>query len=282
MIEAPEQAVAARREFGYSRQDFERVRALIHRRAGISLAPSKEDMVYGRLVRRLRQHGLSSFREYLDLLERSGEAEWQAFTNALTTNLTAFFREPHHFEALDRLFAGLGRRPLRLWSAAASSGEEPYSMAICAVEHFGGFDAPVTILATDIDTQVLEAARRGVYPLERLDKMPLARKRRFFLRGTGDNEGQCRVVDGLRRMVEFRPLNLLDPQWDLRGGFDAVFCRNVMIYFDKATQYRILSRIVPLLARDGLFFAGHSESFFHATDLLVSCGRTVYRRAPGA
>lgn len=269
----------APREFSYSKQDFERVRRLIYNRAGISLAPSKEDMVYGRLVRRLRQHGLSSFHQYLDLLERSDDAEWQAFTNALTTNLTAFFREPHHFDALRQLFSQLNRSPLRLWSAASSTGEEPYSMAMTAVEHFGSMDAPVKILATDIDTQVLDTARQGVYPLERVEKLPPERLRRFFQRGTGQNEGYCRVVEGLRRMVEFRPLNLLDPQWDVRGPFDAIFCRNVMIYFDKATQYRILSRVMPLLADDGLFFAGHSESFFHATDLLQPCGRTVYRKA---
>jgi chemotaxis protein methyltransferase CheR len=278
-----QELASAPREFRYTQQDFERVCALIRARAGIALAASKQDMVYGRLVRRLRQHGVASFGEYLDLLERCGDAaEWQAFTNALTTNLTAFFREAHHFDALRDLLGRLQREPLRLWSAAASTGEEPYSMAMAVVEHYGSFDVPVKILATDIDTQVLDVARRGVYPLERLDKMPPERCRRFFLRGTGEHQGYCRVVDGLRRLIEFRPLNLLESQWGLRGPFDAVFCRNVMIYFDKATQYRILSRMVPLLAADGLFFAGHSESFFHATDLLQSCGRTIYRPATGA
>ena len=273
----------ALREFAYSHRDFERARRLIQQRAGISLAPCKEDMVYGRLARRVRQHGLDSVGEYLDFLERADEAEeWQAFTNALTTNLTAFFREPHHFEVLRELFGRIeGRRPLKLWSAAASTGEEPYSLAISAVEHFGGFDAPVRILATDIDTSVLDTGRRGVYPLQRVEKLSQERLRRFFRRGTGANEGQCRVVDELRSMIEFRPLNLLEGPWGLRGPFDAIFCRNVMIYFDKPTQYRVLSRLMPLLARDGLFFAGHSESFFHAADLLRSCGRTVYAH-PGS
>jgi chemotaxis protein methyltransferase CheR len=269
------------REFGYSKRDFERARELIRERAGIALSACKEDMVYGRLARRVRQHGLGSVAEYLDLLERSDGEEWQDFTNALTTNLTAFFREPHHFDTLRQLCGRLQRRePLRLWSAAASTGEEPYSMAMAVVEHFGGFDAPVRILATDIDTQVLATAARGVYALPRLDKLTPERRRRFFQRGTGANDGLCRVVEPLRRLVEFRPLNLLDGQWPLRGPFDAIFCRNVMIYFDKPTQYRILSRIMPLLARDGLFFAGHSESFFHAADLLKPLGRTVYRH-PG-
>ncbi|MBL6749034.1 MAG: chemotaxis protein CheR [Nevskia sp.] len=280
---APADAAAAeagRREFRYSRGDFERVRALIHRRAGIALAPGKQDMVYSRLVRRLRHHGLRSFAEYLDLLERDGGDEWEAFTNALTTNLTDFFREAHHFDALRGL---LGAQPasarLQIWSAAASTGEEPYSIAMTAVEHFGGFHAPVAVLATDIDTQVLDTARRGVYPAERLAKLGDERRRRFFLRGTGPNEGYCRVRDELRRLVEFRPLNLLDARWDLRGPFAAVFCRNVMIYFDKATQRAIVEKILPLLAPGGLFFAGHSESFLHAADLLKSCGRTTYRRA---
>lgn len=273
-------APPAEREFRFSRQDFERVRGLIHARAGISLAPSKEDMVYGRLARRLRHHGLGSFREYLDLLEHSDDdGEWEAFTNALTTNLTAFFREAHHFEALRSLFGRLERQPLRIWCAAASTGEEPYSIAMTAVEHFGGFDAPVRILATDIDTQVLEAGRSGVYPLERVEKMSPERLRRFFLRGVGKNQGCCRVADGLRQMLEFRRLNLLESNWGLRGPFDAIFCRNVMIYFDKATQYRVLQRMVPLLAGDGLFFAGHSESLLHAANLLQPCGRTIYRPA---
>jgi len=265
------------REFAYSKRDFERARELIRQRAGIALTSCKEDMVYGRLARRVRQHGLGSIGEYLDFLEGSDGAEWQDFTNALTTNLTAFFREPHHFDTLRELFARLRRQgPLRLWCAAASTGEEPYSMAMTAVEYFGGYDAPVSILATDIDTQVLATARRGVYAMQRVEKLERERLRRFFQRGTGANEGQCRVTEGLRRMVEFQPLNLLAPQWALRGPFDAVFCRNVMIYFDKPTQYRILSRIMPLLAQDGLFFAGHSESFFHAAELLHSRGRTVY------
>jgi chemotaxis protein methyltransferase CheR len=271
------EAAALPRELRFTTADFQRARRLIHQRAGIALSEGKRDMVYGRLARRVRQHGLASVGEYLDFLERSDEAEWQAFTNAMTTNLTAFFREPHHFDTLRELFGRLQRRePLRLWCAAASTGEEPYSLAMTAVEHFGGFDAPVRVLATDIDTQVLATAQHGVYPLQRVEKLEPERLRRFFLRGTGANDGQCRVAEGLRRMIDFRPLNLLDPQWPLRGPFDAVFCRNVMIYFDKATQYRILARIMPLLARDGLFFAGHSESFFHAADLLRPLGRTVY------
>lgn len=274
---------ARQREFAFTRRDFERVRGLIHRRAGIALVESKQDMVYSRLARRLRLLQLTSFSGYLDLLEGGGdEAEWQAFTNALTTNLTSFFREPHHFEHLAALLAqrAPGER-LLLWCAAASTGEEPYSLAITAAETFGTLSPPVSILATDIDTQVLATAERGVYPLERIEGISAERRRKFFRKGEGANSGYCRIVDELRNLISFRQLNLLDARYPLRGPFKAIFCRNVMIYFDKPTQYQVLQRMMPLLAQDGLFFAGHSESFFHASDLVVSCGRTIYRHAEG-
>lgn len=268
------------REFEFRPRDFERVRKLIHARAGIALAPGKHDMVYSRLSRRLRSLDLSTFEIYLDRLERENDAEeWQAFTNALTTNLTAFFREAHHFEQLAGLLKQQPRgEHITLWCSAASTGEEPYSMAITACEVFGTLTPPLTILATDIDTQVLATAERGVYPLERIEQLSDARKQRFFRKGQGAMLGQCRVRDELRAMIRYRPLNLLDTRWPMRGPFTAIFCRNVMIYFDKPTQRAILQRMVPLLAQDGLLFAGHSESFFHAADLVTSLGRTVYRR----
>jgi len=274
---------SARREFTYTQRDFERVRRLIHRRAGIALNDSKADMVYSRLSRRLRALGLHRMREYLDLVEDDTGAEWQAFTNALTTNLTSFFREPHHFEILRQWLSGVPRtRPIRIWCAAASTGEEPYSIAMTVMEHYRYVWPPVSILATDVDTSVLATAEAGVYPQERVHSLSRSRLRRFFRRGTGEHEGDVRVADDVRALVRFEPLNLLDERWAVRGPLDAIFCRNVMIYFDKATQHRILSRFVPLLAADGLLFAGHSESFLHAADLFRSCGRTVYRLAAPA
>lgn len=273
------------RDYSYTQADFKRVCALIRQRAGISLAAGKADMVYSRLVRRLRALHLTSFVDYLDRLEREGGEEWEHFTNALTTNLTAFFREPHHFDILKTHFASSGPyQPMRIWCAAASTGEEPYSIAMAACEHYGSMNPPVTILATDIDTKCLETAEAGIYPIERVEKLSPERKRRFFRRGSGDNEGLCRVDEALRQMITFRPLNLLDRSYGLKGPFDAVFCRNVMIYFDKPTQYDILTRIVPLMGPKALFFAGHSESFFHAVDLIAPIGRTVYQHArrPGA
>jgi chemotaxis protein methyltransferase CheR len=276
-------SVAEAREFAFASSDFERIRSLIHGRVGISLAPAKRDMVYSRLVRRLRSLRLDTFEQYLSRLDDPDSPEWEAFTNALTTNLTSFFREAHHFEILADLLKAQPRgTTLRLWSSASSTGEEPYSMAMTAIEAFGRDDPPVRILATDVDTQVLATAERGVYPLERIERLDEARRNRFFRRGTGTMEGYCRVAEPLRHLVSYRPLNLLAERWPMRGPFQAIFCRNVMIYFDKPTQHRLLGRLAPLLAPDGLLFAGHSESFFHAADIVSPCGRTVYRRAAKA
>jgi len=273
----------ASRDFEFNDRDFRRVCELIHQRAGIALAPAKRDMVYGRLSRRLRALGLHSFQDYLDQLERDGGDEWQAFTNALTTNLTSFFREPHHFEKLrEELLARAHRAPLQIWSCAASTGEEPYSLAITACEAFGSLTPPVHILATDVDTQVLATGAQGMYPLERIAGLDPALKRRYFQRGTGPNEGKCRVVPALRKLIEFRQLNLLAPRYDVGGPYDALFCRNVMIYFDKPTQRAILSRLVQHMGDDGLLYTGHSENYLHAADLIQPCGRTLYRRVRGA
>ncbi len=286
-LPAPPAVHNENREFDFADRDFRRVCELIHQRAGIALAPAKRDMVYGRLSRRLRALGMRSFHQYLDHLETGGDEEWQAFTNALTTNLTAFFREPHHFERLreelqQRAGAASSVRPLLLWSCAASTGEEPYSMAITACEAFGTLKPPVRIVATDVDTQVLATAARGVYAIDRVTSLEPGLRRRYFQRGTGPNEGQCRVLPALRGLIDFRPLNLLAPRYDIGGPFTALFCRNVMIYFDKPTQRGILGRLVPHLADDGLLYTGHSENYLHAADLIQPCGRTLYRRASGA
>ena len=276
------------RPFAFDERDFRRVCRMIHARAGIHLGAHKRDMVYSRLARRLRARGFENFSDYLDMVEDADAGEDQHFINALTTNLTSFFREAHHFPLLASQLqaAHRGGQPLRIWCCAASTGEEPWSLAITACEAFGTLTPPVRILATDIDTAVLQSAMRGVYPLERIESIDIERKRRFFQRGSGANAGQCRVRPELRALVEFRPLNLLDADYGLKpGSLLAVFCRNVMIYFDKPTQYAVLQRIAPLLSPEGRMYAGHSESFNHAADLVAPCGRTVYRalaRAGGA
>lgn len=261
--------------------DFARIRQLIYQRAGIVLAEHKREMVYSRLAKRLRHHGLTRFSDYLARLERQPDArEWEAFTNALTTNLTAFFREAHHFPLLaDHVRGRAGR--IRVWSAAASSGEEPYSIAMTLMETLGPQAAQrAEVIATDIDTDALSKARAGVYPLEQVSKLEEARVKRFFQRGRGAHQGLARVRPEVAAMVEFDALNLLAPSWPVQGPFDAIFCRNIMIYFDKATQTRILERFAPLLKPDGLLFAGHSENFSYITDRFRLRGQTVYVRKP--
>jgi chemotaxis protein methyltransferase CheR len=266
--------------FEFTPRDFARVRALIYRQAGISLGESKQEMVYSRLARRLRAKGLNSFEEYLDRLESGRDnEEWVAFTNALTTNLTSFFREAHHFPILAEHLRKM-RAPLSIWCSASSTGEEPYSIAMTVCEAFGSLTPPVSIVATDIDTNVLETAANGVYPIDRIEKMTQDRVKRFFQRGKGERSGLVRVRPELRQLVTFKPLNLLASNWPVSGAFDVIFCRNVMIYFDKPTQSKILARFVPLMKPDGLLFAGHSENFMYASDAFRLRGKTVYELDP--
>lgn len=270
------------REFHFTDADFQVVRQLIYQHAGIQLSPSKRDMVYSRLSRRLRALDLQRFDDYLSVL-KTDKDEWESFVNALTTNLTAFFREPHHFPLLaEHITQHKSRSDLSLWCAAASTGEEPYSMAMTMVELFNSWTPPVKIFATDIDTQVLKVAQAGIYPLDRVKHVDEARLKRFFQRGKNKQEGFVKVHPALQAMVSFAPLNLLAAKWACTGPFDAIFCRNVMIYFDKKTQYDILHKFIPVLRKDGLLFAGHSESFQHATDLITLRNRTVYNVASSA
>ena len=273
-----EQRAEGLKEFDFTARDFERVRSLIYKRAGIALAPGKQEMVYSRLARRLRSVGIQSFEHYLDGLERDRDsAEWEAFTNALTTNLTSFFREEHHFPILAEHLRN--RRDVSVWCSAASTGEEPYSIAMTLCETYGTLTPPAHVLATDIDTNVLATAAAGIYPLERVERLSPERLRRFFLRGTGAQAGLVRVRPELHKMITFQQLNLLDENYRMSSPFDAVFCRNVMIYFDKPTQGRILSRFAPLIKPDGLLFAGHSENFLYVSDAFRLRAKTVYQLA---
>ncbi|MCV2216856.1 CheR family methyltransferase [Thauera sp. Sel9] len=264
--------VQSMREFSFSVREFERARKLIHRLAGISMSDMKQDMMYGRLVRCLRAKGLKSFEEYLDLVEADRGRERQAFINALTTNLTSFFREPHHFPMLaEHARSRAGAGAYRVWCAASSTGEEPYSIAITLAEALPA--ARVEIVASDVDTQVLETARRGVYAEARVRELAPDRLRRFFQPA---GQGMLQVRPELSTRIDFKRINLLDADWGLRGQFDAIFCRNVMIYFDKSTQRRIIERFRPLLRPEGLLICGHSESLQNHADLFRSLGRTTY------
>lgn len=266
------------REFEFQPRDFARVRALIYERAGISLHEGKQAMVYSRLSRRLRETGHTSFEAYLKSLENgtSSPQEWQEFVNCLTTNLTSFFREEHHFHTLAEWLTARGSQPTRIWCCAASTGEEPYSLAITVAEAWG-LHAPVKILCSDIDTNVLATASRGVYDANARG-LSQQRLRNYFLRGKGANSGSIRIKPELARMIEFRPFNLMQPSWSLGDTFDIVFCRNVMIYFDAPTQRKVLERIHGVMKPKSLLFVGHSENFTESRDLFLLRGKTVYDR----
>lgn len=268
------------REFAFTDQDFQRIRKLIYERAGIALGENKQELVYSRLARRLRATGIKNFSDYLNHLQRGDEAEWEAFTNSLTTNLTSFYREPHHFPLLAaHLRKQEPGRTLTLWCSACSTGEEAYSLAMTAVDALGGYERPFHIIASDLDTKVLETARAGRYKADAVAKLPAQQIARFFLRGAGDQSGYVQVKPELQRMIDFRRINLLDMTWPIHAPLDAIFCRNVMIYFDKGTQFSILRKFAPLLRSDGLLFAGHSENFYHAGTVFKLRGHTVYELA---
>jgi chemotaxis protein methyltransferase CheR len=261
--------------------DFERVRSLIMQRAGISLHSGKQAMVQGRLSRQVRKTEHASIGEYLRWLETlrgpGADDEWQEFINCLTTNLTAFFREEHHFPLLaDALRTHTGRAAMRIWCNAASTGEEPYSLAMTAIDTLGAKPA-ATITASDIDTNVLDTARRGVYAADARGLTPEHLKR-HFLRGKGTNSGFIRTKPELGALIDFRPFNLMDERWSLGEPFDVVFCRNVMIYFDATTQMRVLEGMHRVMRPGALLFAGHSENFSQARSLFKLRGKTVYER----
>lgn len=266
---------------------FQRIRELLHGHSGIALATHKSVMVQSRLGKRLRANGLRSYDDYLRILEDPAAPEWVEFVNALTTNLTSFFREEHHFTRLVAWFKEPGRADAgraeagraRIWSAGCSTGEEPYTLALVMRDAFPRWD--VEILATDLDSNVLASARRGVYPEERLDGLDPKWRRLGFLRGRGDNAGRVKVQPELGQMVRFAQHNLLGDDWPEPGSLDAIFCRNVMIYFDKPTQKRIVGRFRDCLAAGGLLAVGHSESLLHASAGFTALGQTLYQRAEG-
>lgn len=275
-------SVPEEREFEMSDAEFRRIAERVFETAGIVLKDHKRQMVYTRLARRLRALGLTSFAAYLELLESpAGTRELQDFTNAVTTNLTSFFRESHHFDHLsDAVIAprlAEGRRRLRIWSAGCSTGEEPYSVALALLGKGGpaardGVD--LRILATDLDTNVLAQAQAGLYRADRAEDVPAALRPGALIRRP---TGQVEIAAAFRAPVAFRRLNLLH-DWPFRGPFDAIFCRNVLIYFDAETKARLVRRFAEHLDLGGALYLGHSESLLGEHPLLRSEGRTIYRR----
>ena len=272
----------AAREFRFSAEHFRVISERIYRFSGIRLPEAKHEMVYARLARRLRALGIGSFDDYVRFLELE-PAEWEHCTNALTTNVTAFYREEHHFAILAEHARAHGAEegPYRVWSAGCSTGEEPYTIAMCLAEAMP--QRAFEVLATDLDTQVLAHAREGVYPLASVQKLSPERQKRHFLRGAGRHEGRARVRREIAAHVEFLRVNLMDREWPVPAGLDAIFCRNVMIYFDKPTQARLIERFAALVKPHGLFFAGHAESLLDNGRCFRLKGQTVYElaRPPG-
>lgn len=270
------------REFDFTEKDFLRVKKVVYDFAGIDLNDSKKNLVYNRLAKRIRFLDMNSFSGYLDYVEEQGEAEFVHLINAITTNLTFFFRENHHFEYLANqvipmlLEKNKASKKIRIWSAGCSTGEEPYSIAIVLKEVVPqGWDARV--LATDLDTNVVQTGQTGVYKIDRLKGVSDERKKRWFLKGSGAREGYVRVKPELQQIIDFGQINLMN-EWPIRDAIDVIFCRNVVIYFDKETQARLFDRYANLLPDNGHLFIGHSESLYKVCDRFELLGQTIYRK----
>ena len=268
-------------EFLFTEDDFKKIAQILHSHAGIALAEGKAALVYSRLAKRLRSLGLRSFREYCALVEdKQGVDERQAMMAALTTNVTRYFREPHHFDHLrDVVMPKLVDRArrggqIRLWSAACSNGQEPYSMAITVLQALPeAANLDVKILATDIDPNMVAEGRAGIYREDAITPVPLDLRRKWFKKAAG---GAWEVADELRTLVSFKELNLIG-DWPMKGKFDVIFCRNVVIYFDEPTQERIWSRFAPLLEPGGTLYIGHSERVSGpGASLFETTGLTTY------
>lgn len=286
MIMQASSSNTAFREYDYSEDAFTRLQRLIHAHCGISLSADKKDNVYSRLSRRLRTLGLDSFCDYCRMIEDGHLEELEQFTNALTTNLTGFFREAHHFEYLresvipEVMQRNAGSRKLRIWSAGCSSGEEPYSIAMTLLDTMPQIaDWDVRILATELDTDVFDKAVGGIYSQQDVCELSGPQLKSGFRKGRGNRQGMVRVAPEVRRLVTFRRHNLMH-EWPMHGPFDIIFCRNVVIYFDKPTQQRLFNRFADIMAPAGYLFIGHSESLNNLSDRFKLIGRTIYRRNP--
>lgn len=277
-------AEQAERGFEFNDQHFYELKELIYQEAGIALSEAKRQMMYSRLARRLRALKMQTFDEYCRLLKAEPEKEMTEFVNAITTNLTYFYRENHHFEFLENKLIPFWKKQrsqskkIRIWSAGCSSGEEPYSLAIVLKEQFtdsSGWD--IKILATDLDTAILDRAKKGVYLEDALEKVPQNRQKKWFKRGSGANQGKVMVSSKLKDMIAFKQLNLFG-SWPMKGKFDLIICRNVLIYFDKESQGQIIRNFNQLLPNDGWLFVGHSENITNLCDDLQLQNKSMYKK----
>lgn len=275
--------MGAEREFKFDDQDFSFLSGLVKQRTGIVLADHKRNMVYSRLARRLRELKMREFSDYCSMLQNEhGNEEIGNLINSITTNLTHFFREPHHFEHLrDEVFKPFfaptnKNKRMRIWSAGCSSGAEPYSIAM-VLENFArsatGHDC--RILATDIDTNMLNRGKSGIYSAEMAERIPKPYDKYFT--PSSQHASDVEMADSVKRHITFNQLNLMDT-WPMKGPFDVIFCRNVVIYFDKDTQRQLFDRMADLLTPNGWLYIGHSESLNKVSDRFTLQGRTIYRR----
>ena len=271
------------REFLFTEKDFNYLRKVANDYSGITVSDDKYDMYYARIAKRVRTLGVGSFAGYCKYLENNHAKEFTNFINSITTNLTSFFRENYHFEFMDSTLISefkkkyAVKKSLRVWCSAASTGEEPYSIAMTLAENFNLNSWDISFLATDIDSDVLNKARQGVYESQRISNLSKSRKSRWFRKGSGENDGTVRVGQELRDMVAFKRLNLIQ-EWPLKKKFDLIICRNVFIYFDGPTKEMILERYYDLLNDGGYLILGHSESIHSMNNLYETVGHTIYRK----
>lgn len=270
------------REFDFTEQDFKRVQKIVYDFAGIDLNESKINLVYNRLAKRIRFLALTSFSQYIDYVEAQGESEFIQLINSITTNLTFFFRENHHFEYLAEhvipalVISNAASRRIRIWSAGCSTGEEPYSIAIMLKEK-APLDWDVQVIATDLDSDVVQTGLNGVYTIDRLKGVSEARQKRWFLKGTGSKEGFVKVKSELQEIIKFNQLNLMS-EWPIKDSIDVIFCRNVVIYFDKPTQSKLFDRYADRLPVGGHLFVGYSESLYKVCTRFELLGQTIYKK----
>jgi chemotaxis protein methyltransferase CheR len=273
------------REFVFSDANFSQIRQFVTENTGIVLTDAKKDMVYSRLSKRIRKGPYHNFDDFCQALERGDADEQDFLINAITTNLTAFFRENHHFEFLaevaipELLKLNQPTKRIRIWSAGCSTGEEPYSIAMVLRETIPNIqDWDVKILATDLDANVIAHGQAGVYREERIEGLSPERKRRWFKKGKGDKEGYVKVSRELQQLISFKRLNLLQ-HWPMSGPFDLMFCRNVVIYFDKDTQRVLFKRYFDILRPNAYLLIGHSETLYKVSDDFTFLGKTIYQRS---
>ena len=274
-------------DYALSAADFEFICKLVYDTSGIVLGEQKRQMLYRRLMRRIRELKLSSFSDYCDVLRRGDAEELTNFINAVTTNLTRFFRENHHFDYLLNTFLPSHfsqknyRERLRLWSAGCSTGEEPYSLAMTLSEYFSTNPqrCDAKILATDLDSEVLAKAEAGIYSLQSIEEVQREYKKKYMQRGKGENQNFARITPDLKQLIKFKQLNLLAEPWPVKGPFDVIMCRNVLIYFDKPTQAKIISGYTRLLRPGGLLVLGHSESIAREAENFIPKERTLFEKS---